>query len=156
MPFTGVERGDRVELDGAGAATVVPAIHGRTVADCYPDDPAFVGYVLELGGTSLYHAGDTIVADPLRAALAAVRVDVALLPVNGRTYYRELEGLVGNMGARDAVILATEIGASILVPYHWDLFRGNTESPGRVVDDAVEAEAPVHVLTLRRGVPWAP
>jgi L-ascorbate 6-phosphate lactonase len=155
VEFVGVDRGDRVELDGAGSVTVVPAIHGRTVVDSYPDDPAFVGYVLELNGTSLYYAGDTIVADPLRAALAEVRVDVALLPVNGRTYYRELEGLVGNMGTRDAVILATEIGASILVPYHWDLFRGNTEWPGRVVDDAVEAEAPLHVLTLRRGVPWA-
>jgi L-ascorbate metabolism protein UlaG (beta-lactamase superfamily) len=152
--FAGVDRGDRLELD-PGSITVVPAIHGMTVADGYPDDPRFVGYVLELGGTTLYHAGDTIVADSLRAALAPLTIDVALLPVNGRTYYREREELVGNMGTRDAVALATEIGASILVPYHWDLFRGNTEWPGRVVDDAVEAEAPLHVLTLRRGVPWA-
>ena len=153
--FVGVDRGDRVELPGAGAVTVVPAIHGREVSHGYPDDPAFVGYVLELGGTSLYHAGDTIVTDSLRAALAPLRIDVALLPVNGRTHYREAEGLVGNMGTRDAVALATAVGASILVPYHWDLFKGNTEWPGRVVDDAVEAEAPFHVLTLRRGVPWA-
>jgi L-ascorbate 6-phosphate lactonase len=154
--FTGVHRGDRVELPDAGSAVVVPAVHGRTVADGYPDDPAFVGYVLELEGTSLYHAGDTIVTDAVVAALAPLRVDVALLPVNGRTYYRERDALVGNMGTRDAVALATEVGATILVPYHWDLFRGNTEWPGRVVDDAVEAEAPLHVLTLRRGVPWAP
>lgn len=156
VEFVGVDRGDRVELPGAGSATVVPAIHGRTVADGYPDDPAFVGYVLELGGKAVYHAGDTIVTDSLREALEPLRVDVALLPVNGRTYYREEVGLVGNMGPRDAVALATEVGASILVPYHWDLFRGNTEWPGRVVDDAVAAEAPLHVLTLRRGVPWAP
>jgi L-ascorbate metabolism protein UlaG (beta-lactamase superfamily) len=153
--IAGVDRGDRLELPGAGAVAVVPAIHGMTVADGYPDDPRFVGYVLELGGTTLYHAGDTIVTDSLRAALAPHEVDVALLPVNGRTYYREREELVGNMGTRDAVALATELGAAILVPYHWDLFRGNTEWPGRVVDDAVGAEAPLHVLTLRRGVPWA-
>lgn len=153
--FAGVDRGDRLELPGAGAVTVRPAIHGMRVAYDYPDDPRFVGYVLELGGTTLYHAGDTIVTDTLRAALAPLAIDVALLPVNGRTYYREREELVGNMGTRDAVALAAEIGASILVPYHWDLFRGNTEWPGRVVDDAVEAEAPLHVLTLRRGVPWA-
>jgi L-ascorbate 6-phosphate lactonase len=153
--FAGVDRGDRLELPGAGAVTVVPAVHGMTVADGYPDDPRFVGYVLELEGTSLYHAGDTIVTDALCAALAPLEIDVALLPVNGRTYYREREELVGNMGTRDAVALATEVGASILVPYHWDLFRGNTEWPGRVVDDAVAAEAPLHVLTLRRGVPWA-
>jgi L-ascorbate 6-phosphate lactonase len=156
VEFVGVDRGDRLELDGAGSVTVVPAIHGRTVGHGYPDDPAFVGYVLELDGTRLYHAGDTIVTDGLRAALEPLAIDVALLPINGRTHYRELEGLVGNMGTRDAVALATAAGASILVPYHWDLFRGNTEWPGRVVDDAVEAEAPLHVLTLRRGVPWAP
>ncbi len=154
--FTGVERGDRVELPGAGRATVVPAIHGRTVADGYADDQAFVGYVLELEGTSVYHAGDTIVTDGLVEALAPLRVDVALLPVNGRGYFRERDELVGNMGPRDAVALAAEIGASILVPIHWDLFRGNTEWPGRVADAAAEAGAPLHVLTLRRGVPWAP
>jgi L-ascorbate 6-phosphate lactonase len=155
VEFVGVDRGDRLDL-GGGSVTVVPAIHGRTVEHGYPDDPAFVGYVLELEGTRLYHAGDTIVTDGLRAALAPLEIDVALLPVNGRTHYRELDGLVGNMGTRDAVALATTVGASILVPYHWDLFRGNTEWPGRVVDDAVEAEAPLHVVTLRRGVPWAP
>jgi L-ascorbate 6-phosphate lactonase len=154
--FRGVDRGDRLELEGAGRCTVVPAIHGRTVADGYPDDPAFVGYVLELDGTSVYHAGDTVVADALVAALTPLTVDVALLPVNGRTYFREREELVGNMGTRDAVALATEIGARVLVPIHWDLLEGNTEWPGRVVDDAVEAGAPLHVVTLRRGVPWAP
>ena len=154
--FTAVGRGDRVELPGAGTCTVVPAVHGRTVADGYPDDPAFVGYVLELEGTSLYHAGDTIVTDGLVEALAPLRVDVALLPINGRTYFREREELVGNMGPRDAVALAAEIGARILVPIHWDLFRGNTEWPGTAADAAAEAGASLHVLTLRRGVPWAP
>ena len=110
--------------------------------------------MLELEGVTLYHAGDTIVTDALRSALAPLEVDVALLPVNGRTHYREARGLVGN-GPRDAVDLATEIGASVLVPIHWDLFEGNAEWPGRVVDAAVEAGAPLHVVTLRRGVPWA-
>jgi L-ascorbate 6-phosphate lactonase len=154
--FTGVDRGDRLDLPGAGSCTVVPAIHGRTVADGYPDDPAFVGYVLELDDTSVYHAGDTIVTDVLVAALSPLEIDVALLPVNGRTYYREALELVGNMGPRDAVALAIEVGASMLVPIHWDLFAANSEWPGRAVDAAVEAGAPLHVVTLRRGVPWAP
>ena len=153
--FAGVDRGDRLELPGAGSVTVVPAVHGLTVADGYPDDPGFVGYVLELDGTSIYHAGDTIVTDGLIDALAPLRIDVALLPINGRTHFREAGGLVGNMDARDAVALAAEIGATTLVPIHWDLFEGNTEWPGRAVDIAAEAGALFHVLTLRRGVPWA-
>jgi L-ascorbate 6-phosphate lactonase len=150
-----VDRGDRIELPGAGAVTVVPAVHGVEVEDGYHDDPRFVGYVLELDGLSLYHAGDTIASDSVRAALDSLDVDVALLPVNGRTYYREQAGLVGNLDARDAVALAVEIGARVLVPIHWDLFEGNTEWPGRAADVADEAGAPLHVLILRRGVPWA-
>jgi L-ascorbate 6-phosphate lactonase len=156
VEFVGVDRGDRLELPGAGSVTVVPAIHGRTVAHGYPDAPAFVGYVLELEGTSLFHAGDTIVTDSLRAALEPLRIDVALLPINGRTHYREAADLVGNMDARDAVALAAEAGASVLVPIHWDLFAGNTEWPGRAADIAAESGAPFHVLILSRGVPWAP
>ena len=84
--FTGVDRGDRVELPGAGVCTVVPAIHGPTVGHGYPDDPAFVGYVFELAGTSLYHAGDTIVTDLLVAAPTPLAIDVAPCPSTaGRT-----------------------------------------------------------------------
>jgi L-ascorbate 6-phosphate lactonase len=150
-----VARGDRLELPGAGAVTVVPAVHAVHPRDGYADDPRFVGYVLELEGVTVYHAGDTLAADSLFEALAPLLVDVALLPVNGRTFFREQADLAGNLDGRDAVALATRIGARVLVPIHWDLFAGNTEWPGRVVDEAVQAEAPLHVLTLRRGVPWA-
>ncbi len=152
--------GTRVELEGLGAVHVVPAIHGVEVADGYttgagPDGAArFVGYVVDAGGVAVYHAGDTIVTDELVRALAGVRVDVALLPVNGRTYHRERRGVVGNMGPRDAVALAVAIGARVLVPTHWDLFPDNSEQPGRVADEAAATGAPVHVLTLTRERPF--
>ncbi len=152
--FVGVARGDRVDLGEAGAATVVPAVHAIHPRDGYADDPRFVGYLLELDGVGLYHAGDTLVTDAVVAALEGLTVDVALLPINGRTYFREQADLAGNMGARDAVALAVRIGASMLVPIHWDLFEGNTEHPGRAADEAAETDAPLHVITLRRGLRW--
>jgi L-ascorbate 6-phosphate lactonase len=158
--FIGVRPGDALALPGAGSLQVVPAIHGVEVADGYGDGsagggpPRFVGYVLELNGVALYHAGDTIVTDAVREALAGVRVDVALLPVNGRTYFRERAGLVGNMGVRDAVALAAEIGAATLVPIHWDLFAHNGERAGAAADEAWATDAPVHVVVLRRELAW--
>jgi L-ascorbate 6-phosphate lactonase len=151
-----VDRGDRIELPGAGAVTVVPAVHAVHPRDGYSDDPRFAGYVLELEGVRFYHAGDTLASAALLEAVTPLMVDVALLPVNGRTFFRERADLAGNLDPRDAVALATAIGARVLVPIHWDLFEGNTEWPGRVVDAAVEAGAPLHVVILRRGVPWAP
>jgi L-ascorbate 6-phosphate lactonase len=149
-----VKPGERVELEGVGAVTVVPAVHALEPADGYSADPRFVGYVFELDGVAIYHAGDTIVTDELLDALSGIRVDVALLPINGRTYFRERDGLAGNTDFRDAVALARHIGARLLVPIHWDGFATNSERPGTAVDEAVATDAPFHVLVLRRGIPW--
>jgi L-ascorbate metabolism protein UlaG (beta-lactamase superfamily) len=151
LPFHGVAPGDELEIPGA-RVRVVPAIHALEPEDGYGAGPRFVGYVLDLGGVAVYHAGDTI-AGP---ELDGIRADVALLPVNGRTHFREREGLAGNLDARDAVALAAHIGARILVPIHWDLMEGNTERAGAAADAAAESGAPVHVMTLSRGRPWAP
>ena len=132
-----VEPGDVLDLDGV-EVRVVPAIHGVTTQDAYGDGtavggcPRFVGYVLD-SGPRLYHAGDTIVTDAVRDALAPLQLDIALLPINGRDAEREARGLVGNMDAAEAVALALDVGASRLVPYHWDGFAGNTADPGVAV-----------------------
>ena len=103
---------------------------------------------------SVYHSGDTLVTDGLREAIAALPpIDVALLPINGRDFYREALGFVGNMDGREAVRLAEESAIRLLVPMHWDLFAGNTVPPGRAVDEAARTPT-LHVLTLARFVPF--
>jgi len=152
---TTIAPGDSVELAPSMRVDVMPAFHGIEVADGYSDGsafggPRFVGYVVRTPAGSLYHSGDTIVNDELVGALRGAKVDIALLPINGRDYFREAEGLVGNMNAGEAVRLAIEIGAHTLVPMHWDLFRGNTVNPGSAVDEAAKLDAPLHVLTLAK------
>jgi L-ascorbate metabolism protein UlaG (beta-lactamase superfamily) len=158
LPFHGVRPGDRLDLPGGAGVRVVRAVHALHPSDGYSeggDPPRFVGYVIEVDGVAVYHAGDTIADDRVLAGLEGVRVDVALLPVNGRGHFREREDLAGNLDARDAVALAAHCGASILVPIHWDLFAGNTERAGAAADAAAEGGAPVHVLMLSRERPWA-
>src|SRR5262249_7924565 len=116
----------------------------------------FVGYVVERDSVSIYHAGDTIAGDELVAALEPLRIDVALLPVNGRSYFREQQDLAGNMDVRDAVALAAHIGTRTVVPMHWDLMKGNLERAGAAADEAYATSASLHVMTLARGVPWSP
>jgi len=156
LPFEGVRPGDRLDIPG-GSVRVVRAVHAVHPRDGYSeggDPPRFVGYVFELDGVAIYHGGDTIAHERVLAGLEGVHVDVALLPVNGRTFFREQRDLAGNLDARDAVELAVHCGAQILVPMHWDLFEGNTERAGAAADAAAERDAPVHVLTLSRERPW--
>ena len=80
-------------------------------------------------------------------AFEQLDIEVALLPINGRDAEREARGIVGNMAAVEAVELALAIGASTLVPYHWDGFEGNTVPPETAVDEArgrLEVLVPEH------------
>jgi L-ascorbate metabolism protein UlaG (beta-lactamase superfamily) len=149
--------GDVVDLDGL-RMHVVPAYHGVTMDDAYGDGsaidgrPRFVGYVLE-SSPRVYHAGDTVVLEELTAALAGLEVDIALLPINGRDEERESRGIIGNMDAAEAVELARAIGASTLVPYHWDGFVGNTVSPDGAVKAAGER---LRVVVPTQCAPFTP
>jgi L-ascorbate 6-phosphate lactonase len=85
-------------------------------------------------------------------ALEDKQIDIALVPINGRDYFREEQGIVGNLDYREAVQLVRRIGARTLVPIHWDGFAGNTERPGTVVDEAATV-GDLTVLVLGRGLP---
>ena len=96
----------------AGDVTVhpVPALHGVHVADAYThglpgdgDQVRYLGYVVETPDGRLYHAGDTLRWDGQAELLRGHRVDLALLPINGRDSQREAQDVVGNLdaGGRD-------------------------------------------------------
>lgn len=152
----GMQPGDSLTA-GDLTVTAVGAIHAVAMSDGYsdgrrsPDDPTpFVGYILKFGGLSIYHAGDTVVAKVLIDQLTFQAIDVAILPVNGRDFFREESGIAGNLTAREAVELAAAIGASLLVPMHHDLVRGNTERAGACADLADSLGLQLHVLNLAR------
>jgi L-ascorbate 6-phosphate lactonase len=154
-----VRPGDTAQLDAAVTVEAVTACHAVEIADGYSDRPPdgpvrYVGYLMNLPGVCIYHAGDTIVSDQLISSLRGKRIDVALLPVNGRDYFRERQGIVGNMNAREAVQLAEALGARVLIPMHWDLVEGNTARPSAVVDEAEAIHARAHILVLARLARW--
>jgi L-ascorbate 6-phosphate lactonase len=121
----------RTEM-GAVTVEAVPACHGEGAADAYRLGP-FLGYVVSAGGARVYHAGDTIPFEGLGQRLRDLQIDLALLPINGRDEKREAQGIVGNLDAREAALLAWEIGADAVVPLHWDMFAANPGDPGAFV-----------------------
>jgi len=153
----GVRPGVVYELAGVKVWPVA-AKHGLHASDAYSFGevagvPRFLGYVVELAGVRLYHAGDTIPYEGLEAAVGVLRPDVALLPINGRDWYRERLDIVGNLDVREAAHLAVALGVELLVPLHYDMFAANLADPGALVRYVHERGLPVNVLVLPVGYP---
>jgi L-ascorbate metabolism protein UlaG (beta-lactamase superfamily) len=152
----GVQPGEPVNLAGV-TVHPVPAMHGIHTTDAYSFGQEtsggltrFLGYVVNVGTVHIYHAGDTIHYDGMEAWLRPLDVDVALLPINGRDEKREAEDLVGNLDHAEAARLASDIGADLLVPMHYDMFEGNPGYPEKVVEVAREQHPDLSVLLLSR------
>jgi L-ascorbate 6-phosphate lactonase len=118
----------------AGDVTVhpVPALHGVHVTDAYShglpgdgDGVRYLGYVLDTPDGRVYHAGDTLRWDGQAELLRRHRVDLALLPINGRDAEREARDIVGNLDAAEALALARDAAVGTVAPMHYDLMAGN-------------------------------
>lgn len=94
----------------------------------------YLGYVIEAGGVTFYHSGDTIDYEGLLTTLRQwPHIDAAFLPINGRDAERYLSNCIGNFTYQEAVELAGELGVGLVVPAHYDMFIGNQEDPGKFV-----------------------
>ena len=156
----GVQPGDPIDVGGL-TVRAVPACHGVTMDDAYGfgEDLSgglirFVGFVVDLGGVRIYHAGDTIHFDGMESMLEPLEIDVALLPINGRDAVREARGIVGNLDPHDAAWLASNVGAGALIPMHHDMFARNLGFPGVLVETAGREFPEVPVVVPARDRPF--
>jgi len=92
-----------------------------------------LGYRIQMGDFSVYHGGDGCIYDGLAERL--MDLDVLMVPVNGRSYYkRYVQDIIGNMTCEEAVMLAGETHAGMIVPMHYDLYDVNRINPAHFVD----------------------
>jgi len=95
-----------------GTVKLVIAFHGGGVdgdeSGKYTTNPC--GYLVTVGGRSVYHAGDTALT--LEMQLLEGRVDVMLAPI-GDNY---------TMGIEDAVRAVSFVKPKVVIPMHWGTF----------------------------------
>jgi L-ascorbate metabolism protein UlaG (beta-lactamase superfamily) len=95
-----------------GRVKLVVAFHGGMVegddAGKFTTFPC--GYVVTLGGKSVYHTGDTALT--LEMQLLEGRVDVMLLPIGDNF----------TMGIEDAVRAVSFVKPKVVIPMHWGTF----------------------------------
>jgi L-ascorbate metabolism protein UlaG (beta-lactamase superfamily) len=101
--------GGTVEFDG-GWVRLVPAWHTSTTPGGTVNTPA--GLVINLGGKTVYHLGDTALFSDLRLVAERDELDAALVCIGG--HY--------TMDRRDAVIACELIAARTVIPCHYNTF----------------------------------
>jgi L-ascorbate metabolism protein UlaG (beta-lactamase superfamily) len=127
-----------------GWVKLVPAWHTSTTPNGTVNTPA--GLLVSLGGTLVYHLGDTCLFSDLQLiARRGDKVDVALVPIGG--HY--------TMDRHDAVEAVRLIGAETVVPIHYDTFPP-IETDAQAFKADVEAQTSSRVVVLAPGESWSP
>ena len=122
----------------------LPAAH-ETIDRDAEGRSRYLGFVVEFGEWAIYHSGDTMLYAGIEERLSQWKIDVALLPINGRAPERRV---AGNLWGREAAQLAHDIGASTMIPCHYDLFEFNTATPDEMVEHAQRLGQNYRVLEL--------
>jgi L-ascorbate 6-phosphate lactonase len=130
----------RKESIGDISFTALPSAHYGLEKNEATGEYTYLGFVIEVGGKVIYHAGDTILYDGMVESLKKIsdHYDVCCLPANGRDAEREAMGMIGNLRPEESLELAQQLKARILIPMHNDMFRVNSLDPQLLNDHAKE------------------
>ena len=135
-----VAPGDSVEAAGVKAQAVPAYNIVEERLDMHPKANGWVGYVLQLGDASYYHAGDT---DHL-PELESLDAQAAFVPIGG-TYTMDVSQAAG---------LVRAMSPQLAVPMHYGYVVGTVEDAERF---RTEAEpVPVQILTPEEPFPPEP
>lgn len=121
----GLTAGETLRIAPDVTVTAVPAAHEALDVDDLGRN-LYLGYVIRLGDTTIYHSGDCVPYPGQAELLTAFGIDVALLPINGRDDYRLQNGVPGNFTLSEALELVEAANIPALVCHHFGLFDFNT------------------------------
>lgn len=116
---------------GFGSVKMTPALHGSGIEDgdemLYGGNPC--GFLIEIDGKKLYHAGDTGLTMDMRL-LEDEHIDLAFLPIGGNF----------TMDVKDAARACEFIKPDRVVPMHYDTFDLIKADPNKFKKRAEYAE----------------
>jgi L-ascorbate metabolism protein UlaG (beta-lactamase superfamily) len=123
--IVGIDAGDHVDLGEGISVEAIPSAH-ESIDTNAAGEHFYLGYIIRIGNVTLYHSGDCIPYDGLAEKLRGLSIDVALLPVNGRSAYLAERGIAGNFTLEEASALCGAAGIPFLLCHHFGMFAFNT------------------------------
>jgi L-ascorbate metabolism protein UlaG (beta-lactamase superfamily) len=138
VPAEGMNIGGTLTVDGVGF-TMTPAMHSGWIEEAGIGGTA-AGFVIEMDGVRVYHAGDTGLFSDMKLIGELYRPHVALLPIGGRY----------TMGTAEAMMAANFIGAKTVIPIHYNTWEKIAADP-LSFRNAIELTTDMKVKVLAPG-----
>ena len=124
-----------------GWARQVPAIHSSSYNGQYAG--VAVGYVINIGGFTIYHAGDTCLFGDMALIGRRYKIDTALLPIGGNF----------TMDIEEAVEAVAMLKPKYVVPMHYNTMPIMRLDPQEFKSQA-EAASQAQVRIMQAGDIW--
>lgn len=109
---TPVSPNDEVTIDGTEILAV--PMYNIVKTQYHPKENNWTGFIINVGGTRIYHAGDTERIPEMKK----IECDIAMLPL-GQTYTMNT--------VEEAAEAALDTGAEIAIPIHYGMYEGSAE-----------------------------
>lgn len=137
----GMNKGGEMNIECV-SLTMTEALHSSSIdaSGFRFDGGCPAGFVIGIGGHSIYHAGDTGVFGDMQLIAELYEPEVALLPIGGRF----------TMGIKEAVKAVELIRPKIVVPMHYNTFDVIKQDPEEF-KRAVEAKVDTKVVIMKPG-----
>lgn len=109
----------------------VPVVHSSSVA-CPRRFKRACGYIIEIGGKTIFFAGDSIYDSHFHDIGNTYNIDAALLPISGYKRFFFMKRI--HMDPHDAVQAFFDLKAKFLIPIHWGAFKLSLEKSEEPVE----------------------
>ncbi len=140
--LTSIRVDDEIMKIGPFTFYAIPSAH-ETLEQDESSDYRCIGLIVQVGKWTIYHSGDCVPYDGLVKRLKHWKIDLALLPINGRDPAR---GVAGNFTAEEVAQLGKDINTGLVIPCHYEMFEFNTVSPEGFVITAEQIGQKYHLL----------
>lgn len=140
----GLNAGEEIEI-GNFKIEAIPSAH-EVLKMNGSGEYHHLGYIVKAGGLRIYHSGDCVPFPGLPEILRPMKIDVALLPVNGRDEYRSSRGILGNFSYNEAVALCIKADIQLMIAHHWGMFSFNTVPQDELKRMILSTSAPMCIL----------
>jgi len=138
---------------GPARITLTPCHHwgARMLHDSHR---GFGGYIIEIGGRTVFHCGDTAFFEGFKEIGERFNIDIALLPIGA---YDPPSGREVHMNPEEAVEAFVNLRARYMVPMHFGTFRLSyeppDEPPARLLAAAREHGLVERISVMTEGLP---